>query len=570
MLDVHLKEKLEQYGETSRIFHSIPWSKLQEDLVPYHDISQTFNHTLIEISSHRDFISELPAGFSHEECRTTAHVLIFRAILKKYESADVAEWSIVNGLRVNKTISKQMWAKVFQNTIDTSLKKLQLNDAQPFIIAHKLYQAKGNDYEEAVHVMCLLAKYGNQAKFVPILYDLCGEKLKEIRVLDLQKICHALFLSSKDPLITCIKIAGLFKHLSNIYLTDKEEYLRYYENFTQIALNLVNDFPSDQIATIFLEQTDELGNSPFSEGIRTENLMLFSNPRVSRICDMFWTSPRFLESHDDDGIRIANVFHLIESFAMTPFKFFTLPIGKFYLRALFYVGFLINFSYSIAYLSKTINQERIHQLPHLEILVYLQAVTFLFGEVGEMYKDGIIQHFRDIWNILDGFIYAFFVVLMICRWIISFYPLELINACSVTLALCPARVVYMTLVSILSVLMWTRLLYTVVVQSALGPLIRMIFKIFQDIINFAQVLFLVFMGFLFALYHLCKNEFWVVDGFETFTVAFTSVFEMLIGQVDFGQLYTAINNSAILAVIIFLYCIFILTGLIGKPPQKQF
>eukprot|EP00475_Leptophrys_vorax_P045283 TRINITY_DN9339_c0_g3_i4.p1 TRINITY_DN9339_c0_g3~~TRINITY_DN9339_c0_g3_i4.p1 ORF type:complete len:844 (+),score=186.68 TRINITY_DN9339_c0_g3_i4:445-2976(+) len=383
----------------------------------------------------------------------------------------------------------------------------------------------------------------------------------EMRVEDLVQLCNALVISSKNPLMATIQVAGLFKDLGNVYLADHAEYSKYSSNFTQIALRLIDDFPSDQLATIFLEQQDSNGKSPLSEAQRSENLYFFENPRVSRICEMMWLAPDFMARKDNLSVT-SSWFHFVDYLVTNPYQLYTSPYGKFWLRAVFFGFFLFSFSFFIAFETRLIFSS-IETISISEHLVYWQGVAFLLNELAELQEVSIKL---DIWHVLDLFNYFTISFLFIIRVVLSAnYTSNKIKIdCPGDYNQCPEVITYMFTVSIVCISLWVKSLYIFVIDPKLGPLLRTMKKLTRDLTNFFWILFVVWIGFLLAIYSLNRQDgLWIVPNYENFTNALLYTFGIFVGQFSFSDVNTTITNTEIAMLVSILYMLFVLMGMIA-------
>jgi hypothetical protein len=396
---------------------------------------------------------------------------------------------------------------------------------------------------------------------ISVVYKRFMDDRNEIQVEDLVKLCNELILSSSNPLMTSIQVAGLFKDLSNVYLADSQKHLKHSENFTQNALRLIDDFPSDQVAMVFLEQRDAQGRSPLSEAQRFENMYFFENPRVVRICEMIWMSPDFMSKRDNNCLQ--DSFQYLESCVDNPYLFFTSPFGKFSLRALLYWIFLISFSFTIAFNTR-VYFKSIQTITRAEYYVYVQAVAFLMTEIGELAGKTIKL---DIWHCLDLISYTILTFLFGLRIYLRFHftTAKIFNECPGNFDRCHTVIVYMMTVSIVCILLWAKSLYIFVISTKLGPLLRMIRKMGRDLTNFFWIFALIWIGFFLAIYSLNREDkSWVVPGFENGFNAFLTTFGMFIGQFSFQDLHNSIDNFSINTVVSILYIAFAFLGMICR------
>lgn len=373
---------------------------------------------------------------------------------------------------------------------------------------------------------------------------------KEIDSKDLDHIGKGLVSSSLHPISMSLKVASLFKELSEINLSHRTSLLVQYESFTQTVINLVDDFPSDQIALMFLEERDNNGNSAISIAVSSENAAFMSHPRITRIFDHMWSVSDFMMTESLGSSTRLTLFLLL---LRNPFAFFRLPRGKFFVRALNYVFFVMFFSYTVSFKSDGLHSDFFPW----ELLTYWQAAAFLLSEVDE-FKNSGPDYFKSDWNKIDIMIYTGFIGLVFARISALIHP-EFPHGGP---AHDPNWAIFFDMcVFCVTVLLWVRLLYIFIAHPTLGPLQRTIFSMIHDIRNFFFIMVIFWTGFSLAFWFLLASEDDIIGRFNNFNSSLLAMFLAMVGDFDV-KIFFVIEDVTLKRFCIALYCVYLILSLI--------
>ena len=93
----------------------------------------------------------------------------------------------------------------------------------------------------------------------------------------------------------CLEVAALCKNLSKVFITDQNDYDQLFNIFTDSALNMMNDFKSDQQAAFALTEIDAMFHSPLYVAIKSRNIKFIASSRILRIVNHMWSQPFFMK-----------------------------------------------------------------------------------------------------------------------------------------------------------------------------------------------------------------------------------------------------------------------------------
>jgi len=481
------------------------------------DISTRFAELLRNAADKID----IHGNFDIKQRTKILHFVTFMRLANVFRSSEVIEWARSQGLDVCVALDRKICSAAVKDLEVTNMDAYGTMD-----VTVDLYQML-SDKDEAVAILKFIAHEMNQFKALEILERITVKHLKEIQAAHLAEVCSGLVCGSNYPLISSVQCAGLFQQLSKIYVSDCEGYLNEYKAFTQTTLNLVDDFPSDQIALLFLEEVGPSGQSAIEEAVRTNNYELLKNPRVARIMDSMWSVPFFMTADSlstGRGLKNAVVF-----LARNPWAFFRLPFGKFIVRALNYLMFVAFFSYTFCISHRTLSSE--YSID--ELVLEGMALGFILTELKEIYLQGMASYFEDEWNIVDDIIYIGFAIIIVLRALSYFIP----GFGEETIWV----LIYEIAVTSNAIFMYIRILYVFAIHPTLGPLQQTIFRMTGDIRNFFFILILFWFGFSVAFFFLLNPEIEQNDsleGFITITQSVLTTYIAMLGSFD----YDSFNN----------------------------
>lgn len=522
---------LDKYEATRRLvlpeYQVEDYLKTLEELSVY---SGNFRKALAKACSDTLLVSNEP--FTTKEVEQFIHFCVFSNLALQCQSADVIHWAHMSGLQVEHCVTRDISRKLGVFAPD-------IGEFTTLDISLHMYQVLG-DKTEPVRLLTLVAALLDEEEAFAKIEALTLTELKQVKAEHLAEVCKGIIRGGRFPLITTLHVAGLFRRLAQVYLSDSADYMVQYAAFTTTVLNLLDDFASDQIAFLFLDEENPREQTALSVALATNNTALLSHPRVTRLFDYLWGVPDFmaLESLGEQDRTSAYRMLLFH-----PKDYFRLPLGKFIIHTFNYMLFLALFSYFIAWKSVPLDAA----FSGAEALVYAMAAGFTASALGELSSEGP-EYFASEWNVIDSFLYLSFVVAMVAR--------GLALASQSTSAF--LTLVYRLSVTSICVLLWVRMLYIFVIHPTLGPLQRVIFRLTADIRNFVVLLAVFWFSFTSAFYYLLHD--WSED-FADWTDSLLTTLVGMLGQFDFEDLFR-IPNKFTRGFAQLAYCLFLSLGLI--------
>lgn len=521
--------KLKLCNETRSLISQIDEDAMIQSLLECDKLSKEFTSFLhlLQTSWNPGCAVEL----SDHESDLILHYATFQRLSIELKDPSIIEWAIAHGLHINIVLPRSLLRKLLGYTPDSYL--------SCFDISIHLYNLEGFK-EDATAIMALIARSMSSQISLALIYRMIAVEHRDIRPVDLKTVCIQVVNTSDSPVTTSVQVAGIFKSLSKKFLTDRNLYLVEFDFFTRTALNLLDDITSDEIVSLFLESRNNHHQSIISEAITSENGIFLGNPRISRIFESIWSEPFYMNSESSKTGTIVQTYECLRD---TPKRFFLLPYGKFVIRALSFILFLVTFSLSIALQRSSVAEN----LNPIEVLVWIMALGFISSEVEELRNKGWASYVLDEWNMVDMFIY------------LNFIPIVFIRFSGVVIDTARMDVPYRIFITANIILLWIRVMYLFVIHPTLGPLQRMIFKMLKDILNFFFVMVLVWVGFSLAFFFILAGE--NNPEFIDFDSSLLSSYLIFVGAFE-PSWFQDIESFYIQGFVSILLCIYIAIGLI--------
>jgi len=340
---------------------------------------------------------------------------------------------------------------------------------------------------------------------------------------------------SRYPMTSALLLADWFGECADIRLSMVEEFEDMQKRYTDAALALLHDLESDHLATMMLHVPTDFGRkiTALSVAIETENIDFVSDSRVVRIMGAIWSNHELMNPSKQYKSQIPSSFSIMNK---SPYQFYRLPIGKFNVQVFLYLFYAICFS------ALTIMRPSLWaEIGPIEWMFWFSNLGFVIQEITECLQSGWAMYLLDWSNYLDMVMVGNFVALMIIRY----------TAADCTLDLDPEDpecwaytentlfVFYRMFWSINAVFVWVRCTYFLAMHPTLGPLIKMMVKMMDDLFNFFMVIIFFFIGFVFSFNYYVGH---LMDEYSNLEEAFITVYRATVGiffiqKVCLGLLY---------------------------------
>ena len=323
-------------------------------------------------------------------------------------------------------------------------------------------------------------------------------KVKDMENLEL--VCSAVIENSHFPIATALHLSHFMGKVAEDDLSRKDEFLDIARRYTVVAEKLVESVESDHLLSIYLEAPTDLNMmSVFEIAINYEMSDFFDNNRVDRIMGHMWSQFDFLNPNLNFRTKDIDLYEVVHFLFYHPAKFYFSPVGRYYIQSVMYVAYVALITVVCeqqAYLYTKAN--------FLEVLMWICNGGYGLFEVMEMTFRGI-EYFSDSTNYFDMCIMLIWSILGVIRLGTDTHDTD------ESLSERDARntnstAIYMTLFGVQIIILYCRIAIIFVRSKQLGPFIRMIGGMVDDIINFTFVEMIFFLGFTFALRYIVATD----------------------------------------------------------------
>jgi len=353
---------------------------------------------------------------------------------------------------------------------------------------------------------------------------------------DLDNVCQGVCQGDPFPVNFALHAAEFFHCKAEVHLAAQEEYFEMRDKYTRAALNILNSVVSDHGAALLLECSSN-GGTPWEgpcaieQAVGAENYDFLADTRIQRIVSTMWWDANYMHPRlclfENAGKPLAQLL-------LHPKNFYATPVGKFWVEACLFCMYTFCFSYL------TIERPCLYeQMSFNEFIFWGANISYIMQEVFLLYTKGTAIYFSDIINYLDFAIVCIFSILIVIRWRASFADPVSKEECLKSVEK-GESVVYITGWAISICLMWCHMAFLFVMHKTVGPLLRMMVAMATDIKNFIIVIFLFYVGFMFAFYYFVGDK---VAGFYKISTAALTVFDATQGNIDWQYTFAVRVND---------------------------
>merc|ERR1719242_857157 len=329
-------------------------------------------------------------------------------------------------------------------------------------------------------------------------------KVKDLEHLEL--VCSSVIANSEYPIATALHLSRFVTDLAADDLSRKDEFKEIAERYTIVAESLVENIESDHLLSILLEVPTDLNlMSVFEIAITYEMSNFFDNNRVDRIMGHMWSQFDFLDPRVNFRTAEIDLYELLEFLFLHPAKFYFSPVGRYYIQGVMYMAYVGMITYVME------QQQYLYgEVPLVENLMWIFNAGYALYELMEMTFRGI-EYFSDSTNYFDMAIMLNWAILGFMRLVVHTDQHGECSHDSDAECRGDARnsnstTVYMTLFAVQIIILYCRIATIFSRSKELGPFIRMIGGMIDDIANFIFVTLIFFLGFVQALRYVVAQD----------------------------------------------------------------
>eukprot|EP00475_Leptophrys_vorax_P045372 TRINITY_DN938_c1_g1_i1.p1 TRINITY_DN938_c1_g1~~TRINITY_DN938_c1_g1_i1.p1 ORF type:complete len:687 (+),score=152.62 TRINITY_DN938_c1_g1_i1:389-2449(+) len=263
-----------------------------------------------------------------------------------------------------------------------------------------------------------------------------------------------------------------------------------------------------------------------------------SNPRVARIMNMIGTVPEFMIAPMHESTQALPVW-LLHHMAYHPRKFFELPYGKFVVQTLFYVAFVLMYSYAITFSGVTLSPAK---LSGLEMATYFLIFSFSLSNI-TIAVSGDSGGGSNSLSWIEILIQVSFVGSSFMRFLIN-------NPT-------PAQtVLFSVMVCANTMYLWIYLSTRYGLYRSFGSLSKMIPRLYRPILSWLTIVCIFLFAFSLLFYYILSNYSDQVTGFETFGNSIYSTFGGFVNNLSVTVL-DGMDNNVLKGFLQILMCLYL-------------
>eukprot|EP01084_Bolivina_argentea_P159606 277953_1 len=318
----------------------------------------------------------------------------------------------------------------------------------------------------------------------------------------------------------------------------KDEFLDVANIFIEAARDYLSMIESDHMATVLLEIKSDIENkSAMDMALEFQLKKFISDNRVERITTSIMNDFEFLrptnqkEAFEIDPISVKLIWRKI----FYPQFYFT-PLGTYCTTVFLYFAYLMLFTYL------SINQFRVYDpMSPSEIIFWIFNMGYVAYETQMLYILTPSRYYSESQNYFDTIISLVFITDITIR----IYALYTGPPCEgnafdgdIEMENIPCwnantvNTLFSIFWSIATIVLWLRIINFCVLSHSLGPMVQMIFRMMSDIITFFEIMVILYLAFVFALFSLLRT---VNPDFEDPTTTAITLFRAILGDFDFGN-----------------------------------
>jgi len=374
-------------------------------------------------------------------------------------------------------------------------------------------------------------------------------KVKEMEHLDL--VLTSMIEAADYTIAMALYLSDYMTSNAENDLSRSADFEKVANKYIQIASELVASVESDHLLSLLLETPTDIAHlSVFEIAIKYGISDFMDNSRIQMLMTHMWSEFEFLDPSKNFRTQDIALFELISLLTKQPAKFYYCPVGRYWVESVMYMAYVCVVS-AVVYET---NYDLSSPISTLEWTMWIFNAGFIIGEITQMAFDGL-GYLTDVGNVFDVLIMINWALLAMCRFACKnvYSDSEQCNA-STTLSYHdgftvedahtrnrPAVMLYSTIFCAQICILWSRVCLIFSTNRNVGPFVSMIPGMVTDILKWAFVLSIFYIGYSFGTYFLIAGDVTeacgVDDGsLDTFSVVAEYNFILLMGQSEWSVL----------------------------------
>eukprot|EP01083_Nonionella_stella_P213062 768781_1 len=354
---------------------------------------------------------------------------------------------------------------------------------------------------------------------------------------NLEELAQNIVVGSQYAICAALRMSKFFIDIAEYDVARAAVFENVSESFIDAAFDYLNLIESDHMATVILEvKSDIEAMSAFDMALEYELTKFVTDQRIERITTSIMNNFEFLKaSNRDEAFEISPLSLDLVWKKMFESTFYFTPLGLYITTIVLYICYLALFSYL------STKQFRVYdEMGTAEVIFWVFNTGYVLNEVQQMFTSGAKDYFADRSNYFDVVISVVFIASMSIRYYcVGREPncdTEKDKNCWHSASLNTAFVI---LWGIATITLWVRLVNFCTLSHKLGPMVQMIFKMMDDIVAFFEIMFILFLGFAFALMFILGD---VHPDFDTPLNSALTLFIAIVAEFDFGAFKEATDE----------------------------
>eukprot|EP01083_Nonionella_stella_P122850 369792_1 len=376
---------------------------------------------------------------------------------------------------------------------------------------------------------------------------------------NLEELAQNIVVGSQYAICAALRMSKFFIDIAEYDVARAAVFENVSESFIDAAFDYLNLIESDHMATVILEvKSDIEAMSAFDMALEYELTKFVTDQRIERITTSIMNNFEFLKaSNRDEAFEISPLSLDLVWSKMFESTFYFTPLGLYITTIVLYICYLALFSYL------STKQFRVYdEMGTAEVIFWVFNTGYVLNEVQQMFTSGAKDYFADRSNYFDVVISVVFIASMSIRYYcVGREPncdTEKDKNCWHNGQLNTAFVI---LWGVATITLWVRLITFCVLSHKLGPMVQMIFKMMDDIAAFFEIMFILFLGFAFALMFILGD---VHPDFDTPLNSALTLFIAIVAEFDFGAFSEETDDDTNSSLVYFGYGVMILYLIIGS------
>eukprot|EP01083_Nonionella_stella_P080159 220125_1 len=362
-------------------------------------------------------------------------------------------------------------------------------------------------------------------------------KVKEIAHLD---ILGASMIESADFTIAmALYLSAFMSDAADNDLSRSAEFEEIADKYTRIASNLVDNMESNHLLALLLETPTDITPNKLNVleiAIQFELHDFMHSSRIQMLMASMWSEFEYLNPNKRFRTTDIELFTLCRQLVFHPATFYYCPVGRFWSESFMYILYVI----LVTIVVYKQNYDLVSPLPEIEWIMWIFNAGFISNEISQLILEGMYQYFSDVGNAFDVLIIINWIILFLmrfwCRHLYDNYATQCTGNHDKN-----ATLVYMFVFCLQIIILWSRASMIFRRSRQIGPFLSMIPGMIKDILNWAFVLSIFFVGFCFGVDFIVAGDIDpllcnVGGSMGDFSLVTEYIFILLMGQSDWSYL----------------------------------